>query len=173
MVSPTFLDLVAKAQPCSDQAAHATPWLDLQLGPQLRPRGLPQRGPFGLLRLLSDDIMHDGPLHGPSVYVIRVVIESHEPDRPLRSIHALLCRRIGWRSRCGHYHTIGCDQDTTANTGKRDRCRAKKRIWAYQRGEDNTPKRWIWRLLPRFKATNYHDDAQHCHLLASVHFPSF
>jgi hypothetical protein len=172
MVSPAFPDLVAKAEPPSDQAAHATPRLHLQLGPQLRPRGFPQRRSVSLLRILPDDAMHDSPLYGPAVHVVRVVIESHESHRPLRPIHALLCRRTSWRSCSGYHYAFGRDQDTTADTRKCDRRRAKKCVWAVECSENNTPKRWIWRFLPWIEATNHHDDAQHCHLLVGIPLPA-
>lgn len=67
----------------SDQATHATARLRLQVGAPLRSRSVPQRGPQRILCLVSHHAVHDGALYGAAIHVIRVDIQSHEPNRAL------------------------------------------------------------------------------------------
>lgn len=101
----------------SRQTTNASPWLHLHLDSALRSFSLPQRGTGRILRIVSDDSMHDRALHRYTVYGLRVIIESHESQERVQS-NVALC---GWRfSRsvcCRHNYTTRCDQDDATDQG--------------------------------------------------------
>lgn len=161
MVRNAKLTLLANAMlnGISYQTTHAIAWLNLQIGTPLRPGGFPQRGHWRILRIVSHNTVHDGSIHSASIHGIRIPFQSHEPDRTLRSIHALLRGRFGRRFCSWADHAFGCDQDVITNSRKRQRCRTQECFWFMGGSQDHPPARRIQRIFPRIEAQDYNDDA--------------
>jgi hypothetical protein len=135
----------------------------------MRPRGFPHGGYQRILRLVPHDLMYDSTLYGLAVHGIRIDVEGHEPDWPIRSVHPLLRWRNRWWFCSGAHHSTGRYQDTITNTRKCQGRGAEERIRINTSGKDHSSKRRIRRVLSWAEAPHYHHHAQHCHLL--VGFP--
>eukprot|EP01139_Manchomonas_bermudensis_P012615 Amastigsp_a348023_3.p2 type:complete len:110 gc:universal Amastigsp_a348023_3:97-426(+) len=106
----------------------------------MRPRGSPYRGSRRILRLIPHYTVYDGTIHRAAIHGLRIHVEGHEPDRPLRSLHALLRRRYRRWICGGAHHSARCHQDTITNTRKCQRRRVEERLRPLPGGQDNPSK---------------------------------